>query len=77
MLPPPELVLTLVILGELVAEEAECGEEECRTEYLDSSWRLLLWAMLKGCLLFRDIIIMLSCGGGAQAPLELVTAASA
>lgn len=59
--PEPELLLMMVLLCR--EEEQEEGalevrveaDEEC-SEYLGSG--RLLWAMAKGCLLFRDIIII-------------------
>lgn len=67
LLPAPLLVL----LGELAegAAAAEVqGEALCSAEYLGSCRLPLPWGMLKGCLLFRDIIIILAGGGGPAQP---------
>lgn len=65
LLPLPPLLLLMVLLLWREDEQDEEGtlevrveedEEECSEEYLGSG--KLLCAMLKGCLLFRDIIII-------------------
>lgn len=69
--PLPALVLLGALAeGAAAAAEEVHGEAECRAEYLGSC-RLPpppAWAMAKGCLLLRDIIIILAGGRGARAP---------